>query len=257
MGTAALFSGDDPALGLLILAAAGIAAGVINTIAGGGSFLTLPLLMGLGLPAGTANGTLRIAVLFQNVTATLTFHRQGVREYPALWRLAPPMCAGALAGSWLATQVPDDTLRRVIGGILLAWALLLIARPGGWTDAPDTPRRAGVWAVLGSLGIGLYGGFLQAGVGFPILAMLVSGLGFGPVRANAVKVSLVLAYTCLAVPVFAHAGQIAWREGVTLALAAALGGWLGTRWQLKSGAKLVRWVVIVTVLVSGFAMLAG
>lgn len=246
---------EEPLVGLAVLALAGMAAGVVNTVAGGGSFLTLPLLMGLGLPAGTANGTIRIGVVFQNLTSAITFHRKGVREYGALARLAVPMCAGALGGSWLATQVPDDALRRVIGAILVVWAVLLIAKPGGWKEPPETPRPTGLWSLLGALGIGLYGGFLQAGVGFPILALLVTGLGYAPVRANALKVLLVLAYTTLAVPVFAMAGQIAWREGITLAVAASIGGWLGTRWQLKSGAGLVRWFVIVTVTISGVAML--
>ena len=105
-------------VGLLVLGLAGAVAGVINTIAGGGSLLALPVLVALGLPPGVANGTMRVGVAVQNVTSALTFHSRGVRQYGLVLRLVLPMVLGAAVGTVLATRLPDDALRVVFGAML-------------------------------------------------------------------------------------------------------------------------------------------
>ncbi|MCA9706595.1 MAG: sulfite exporter TauE/SafE family protein [Myxococcales bacterium] len=244
-------------VGLLVLGLAGAVAGVINTIAGGGSLLALPVLVALGLPPGVANGTMRVGVAVQNVTSALTFHSRGVRQYGLVLRLVLPMVLGAAVGTVLATRLPDDALRVVFGAMLAGWAVALVLRPGRFLHPPEHPRPAGPVALGLALLIGLYGGFLQAGVGFPMLALLVLYLGHSPVHANAAKVVLILAYTAISLPLFALAGQVAWREGLVLAAGSMAGGWLGAHLQLRAGAKLVRWVVVVAVGISGIAMLRG
>lgn len=244
-------------VGLLVLGLVAAVAGVINTMAGGGSLLTLPVLIALGLPPGMANGTIRVGVLVQNLAATLTFHRRGFRQYRLVLRMLPPMVLGAAAGTALATRLPDDALRIVFGVMLAGWAVVLVLRPGRFLDPPEQPRPAGPLALGLALLIGAYGGFLQAGVGFPMLALFVLYLGHTAVQANAVKVVLVLAYTAVSLPMFAIAGQVAWREGTAMAAGAMFGGWLGTHLQIKGGARLVRWVVVVAVGISGLAMLRG
>jgi hypothetical protein len=243
--------------GLVLIGVAGLLTAIVNTMAGGGSLLILPLLVGLGLPVGLANGTMRMGVLVQSVAAVAGFHSRQVRDYGVLWRLAGPMMVGAGAGTWLATRIPDDILRPVFGGVLAAWAVVLVVRPGRFLSAPGEPATPNVMSYVGATVIGAYGGFLQGGVGFPLLWLLVSGLGYPVVRANGVKVALVLAYTLVSLPMFALAGQVAWREGTALALGSLLGGWIGSRWQIRAGANLVRWFVVVAVLVSGIAMLAS
>jgi hypothetical protein len=245
----------DPTLLLVVLGLAGAAAGVVNTMAGGGSMLVIPVLLGLGLPPSVANGTLRVGVVAQNLSSIATFHRRGFRAYGPFVRLAVPMCAGAGVGSWAATRLPDDALRAVFGIALVGWALLLALRPGGFSADTSEPRPVGALAVLAAFAVGGYGGFLQVGVGFPLLALLVPWLRHPPVQANAIKILLVLTYTLVALPIFALAGQVAWSEGGVLAVGSIAGGWLGTRLQLRAGAKLVRWVVVVTVCVAGVAML--
>ena len=253
----ATLAGFPPWVGLLALAVAAMAAGVINTMAGGGSLLILPVMIALGLPPGVANGTLRVGIVVQNTSSVLTFHRRGVRPYRRLLPLLPPMVLGAALGSWLATRLPDDALRIVFGVALAGWAVVLVVRPGRFLEPPEQPRKVGVAAIVLASMVGLYGGFLQAGVGFPMLALLVLFLGHDAVEANAIKVSLVLAYTLVSLPIFAFAGQVAWAESLPLAGGAMVGGWLGTRLQIKAGAKLVRWVVVVMVACSGIAMLRG
>lgn len=245
----------DPAWMLVLLGLAGALAAIINTMAGGGSMLVIPVLLAMGLPASTANGTLRVGVVALTATASLTFYRKGVREHRAVGKLVIPMMVGAGAGSYAATILPDDVLRTVFGVSLVVWAVLLVVRPGAFSAEASEPRAIGPAAWAGALGIGLYGGFLQVGVGFPMLALLVVGLHYTPIRANAIKLMLVLGYTAVALPIFALAGQVAWRESIVLGIGMAAGGYLGTRLQLRTGAKVIRWVVVITVCIAGVAML--
>jgi len=245
----------EPWLDLALLLAAGVVAGIVNAMAGGGSFLSIPILIGLGLPAGTANGTIRVAVLAQNITLVGTFHKNGVRAHELSLRLAPAIIAGALLGSWLATRLDDQLFRPLIGAILVLWAVILVVKPDRFLHPPDEERPPRPITYALALLIGIYGGFLQAGVGFPLLALLSGHLGYDLVRANSVKASLVLAYTCLTLPVFALAGQIAWTPALVLATGTMIGAWLGARWQLDKGTAVVRWFVLVTVAIAGALML--
>ncbi|MCB9569351.1 MAG: sulfite exporter TauE/SafE family protein [Myxococcales bacterium] len=255
LGLAGLDLAASPLVGLALLAAAGLFAGIVNTLAGGGSFLILPLLIGLGLPPTVANGTSRVGVVVQGLSSAWTFHGRGIREYRITARLAAPMVVGALVGAWLATRFDDELLRPLIGVILVAWALILGLRPGRFLKPPPEPSPPSWLSDLASVAIGLYGGFLQAGVGFPLLALLVPGLGYPAVAANAIKVRVVLIYSLLSLPIFALAGQIAWREGLVLGAGTMAGGWLGAHIQLRAGAGVVRWAVLVMVAIGGIMLL--
>jgi len=247
--------GAPPWVGLLALVVAAALAGIINAMAGGGSLLIVPVLLGLGLPPGVANGTLRVGVAVQSIASAATFYRRGFRDTGPLKRLVLPVVLGGAAGTALATRLPDDVLRVVFGVMLAGWAVVLVLRPSRFLQPREPARQVGLVAMGLGAAVGVYGGFLQAGVGFPMLALLVLYLGHGPVAANATKVLLTLAYTMVSLPMFAFAGQVAWREGAALAVGGVLGGWLGAHLQIRAGAGLVRWVVVVTVGVSGVVML--
>lgn len=240
---------------LSLLALAGVVAGIINSIAGGGSFLTLPLLSFMGLGPGMASGTIRVGVVAQNLAIVATFRRKGVNIPLRDFALALPMCIGALGGSFLATRLDDAILQPVFGVIFVLWALVLLLRPGQFKADDSEPRAPGVTAWGASLAIGVYGGFMQAGVGFPLLAMFVGHLHNSPVRSNAIKASLVLAYTVIALGMFAYAGKVAWTEAFVLAAGTMTGGFIGTRLQLKHGSGMVRWFVLIMVAISGCIML--
>jgi len=245
------------ALGLAALAAVSILASVINTMAGGGGLLVLPALVALGLPPQHANGTMRIGVLAQNLAAVAAFRRNGVGDMGLVARLLPAMLVGALLGTVLATRLPNALLRPIFGGVLVAWAIALVVRPGRFITPATEPRPPGAIAQLAGFAIGVYGGFLQAGVGFPLMALLITGLGHPAVRGNAVKVALVLGFTLVSVPLFVLADQVRWREGLVLAAGGVVGGWIGAAWQMRGGTEVVRWFVIVAVAVSGAVMLVG
>ena len=168
------------------------------------------------------------------------------------------MIVGAAVGAWLATRLDDDLLRPLFGVTFLIWTVVLLVRPGRFVtkNRPAGPTTLGVIpTAFASLAIGIYGGFIQAGVGFPLIGLLVLGLGMELVNANSVKVLVTLLFTTSALAIFAWAGEVAWREGAILAMGSMTGGYLGTRWQIRSGAGLVRWFVIVMMGVSGISML--
>jgi uncharacterized membrane protein YfcA len=240
-------------LGFCALVLAGFVAAVINVLAGGGSFLTLPLLIFLGLPAGVANGTNRVGVLAQNMSAVFGFHFHQV--LPVRWALAVsvPAVVGAAFGVWAALHVPDVAFKRILSLVMLAmtFGTLLHRSIGGGTRTE--PQRPWHWTMMvGFLLTGAYGGFLQAGVGF--LALAVTSLaGLDMVRGNAVKVFTIMLLTVLSLAVFAGTGHVNWPAGIALAVGNVLGGVAGVRIAVFKGHKWLEHVVTVTVVV--FAVL--
>lgn len=240
-------------LGFVALVAFGFVAAVINVIAGGGSFLTLPLLLFLGLPAGVANGTNRVGVLAQNISAVLGFHRHQV--LPVRWALgvSVPAVTGAALGVWAALTVPDVAFRRILSVVMLAMTLGTLLHRSIRGAPRAEPRTPWHWTMLiGFFMTGLYGGFLQAGVGFLALAM-TSLAGMDMVRGNAVKVFTVMLLTLLSLAVFAGTGHVDWPAGLALALGNLLGGVIGVRVAVFKGHKWLERVVTATIVV--FAVL--
>jgi uncharacterized membrane protein YfcA len=234
----------------VLLAVAGFVSAALNMVSGGGSFLTLPLLIFLGLPAGEANATNRVGVVAQNIAGALSFHSHGVLDWGFARRTVVPCAIGALLGSYAAVHVGDREFRRVLSVVMIAMALLALVEPTRFR--PATPAARTALAILGFFGAGFYGGFLQAGVGFIVLA-LTSLLGLDLVRGNAVKVFLVLVQTAVALAVFVWAGKIVWRLGLAMAFGCVLGSLAGVRLTVLKGHAWVKRVVIVTVFV--FAVL--
>jgi uncharacterized membrane protein YfcA len=245
----------DPWLAHSALFAVGLVAGALNVVAGGGSFLTLPVLIFLGLPASVANGTNRIGILTQNVGAVWGFDRHRVLH----WRWAPwtalPAALGAVFGTWGALAIPDPAFQRVLAFLMVAISLWTLADPvgprgaatvGGDAAMPAGARR-GLLAVA-FFAVGLYTGFVQAGVGFLILAATTLA-GLDLVRGNALKVLVILVATPLSLALFAGSGRVDWPLGLTLAAGNLLGGLLGVRLTVLKGHRWVRGVVTVTVIV--------
>ncbi|HVY67222.1 MAG TPA: sulfite exporter TauE/SafE family protein [Gammaproteobacteria bacterium] len=245
----------------LLLAAvpvAGFVAGFINTLAGSGSLITLPLLILLGLPANVANGTNRLGVLLQNLVAVATFRNRGALDIGGTWKLVLPAVAGSVIGAQLAVDIDEQLLRRVIGVLMLVMLGIMLLKPERWIAEHADRREPRLWVEVPMFfAIGLYGGFLQAGVGIFLLAALVLGAGFNLVGANGVKNMIVLVVTVVAIPVFVLHGQVQWTLGLLLGAGQATGAWVAARVAVKRGAAFVRIFVIVVVLLSAGALFAG
>lgn len=233
-----------------LLVFVGLVAGFLNVLAGGGSLLTLPILIFTGLPAVVANGTNRVAIFFQNIFAISGFRRQGI--FP--WKLALLCVAPALVGSYLganlAVTIDDAMFRRTLAiimvGVLIFTALDPMKRLRGTVER-FTPVRIAV-LLVSFFAIGVYGGFVQAGVGFLVLTgLLVHGLDL--VQSNAVKVIVIFAFTIVALAVFIYHGEVDYGLGMALAAGNSAGGWIASHMAVKKGHDWIKKVVTLTILV--------
>ena len=243
-------------VGYLLLFLAGFVAGTINVIAGGGSFLTLPLLIFMGLPAGVSNGTNRVGLLMQNLGAIGSFQKHGVIPWRiALWA-GVPAAIGSLLGAALALSTPDATFQRILASLM---AILTL-----WTLFDSRPRELSKSKVESSRTllaggfflIGVYGGFVQAGVGFLILAVTTLA-GLDLIRGNAVKVISVLAFTLFSLALFAGQGKVEWRLGLVLGAGTLLGGQVGVYLIVLKGHTWIKRVVTLMILLFAVKLWLG
>lgn len=236
---------------LLWLFPVGVAAGAVNTLAGGGSFLTLSAMIWIGMPPQVANATNRLGVLAQSGSAAIGFRRAGALSTDGLGRQALVVCLGAAAGAALSAVLDPALFDRVLGVAMVVMLGVTLARPRAWTEpGPERPAR---WPAL--FLAGAYGGFLQAGVGVLLLPALVLLGGLDLVRANARKVVLTLLLTLPALGLYAWLGWVDVWAGLILALGSALGGWIGTRLTLGAGVRFVWGALVVVVLTTAVRLL--
>jgi uncharacterized membrane protein YfcA len=237
----------------------GLVAGFFNVVAGGGSLLTLPVLIFLGLPAATANATNRVGILLQNVVATATFRRRGLLDVRLGLRLMLAAAPGAVLGALMAVEMDDRLFRWVLAGIMLLVLVSLIRRrrhpgPGGAPAAAARPQHP--LALYASFFfVGFHSGFIQAGVGFVIIAALNSFGGLGLVRSNGIKVMSILMIQAIALGIFAALGSVNWVWGLTLAAGTMLGGWAGVRWQVIKGELWVYRILVGAIIAFALMLL--
>lgn len=241
----------------LVVIIAGIVAGFINTLAGSGSLVTLPLLIFLGLPATIANGTNRVAVLLQNIVATSRFHRNKVLDLKGALMLGIPAVIGSIFGAQIAVNLNEMIMRQVIGIVMTIMLLVLIVRPEKWLEGEfdEIHGRLNWKQGLLLFVIGVYGGFIQAGVGIFLLGCLVLVVGYDLVRANAVKNAIILLFTIFALAVFIINKQVDWVVGLILALGNMLGAFVAAKIAVDRGAVWIRRILIAVVAVSAGSLL--
>ncbi len=234
-------------LALPLIAFAGTAAGFINVVAGGGSLITLPTLIFLGLPPAMANGTNRLAQLSQNSVAIYRFRRKGFFPLRSGLLLGAAASGGAIIGSRVAVDISPELFNRILAGVMVAVLVLTLT---GADRKPQGPHEIQNWGLLLPVFfvIGIYGGFIQAGVGFLIMAAFSRLSATSLVLTNATKVMVVLIYTFPALAVFLLHGQVDWAAGVVLAAGNATGAWLGAHFSVARGDRWIKAVLTISVL---------
>lgn len=240
-----------------LIIAAGFAAGFINTLAGSGSLITLPLLIFAGLPANVANGTNRVAVLLQTAVAVNRFRQSGTLDLKRGLQLTAPAIVGAILGAQVAVNLNERTMETVIGILMIVMLVVVLVRPRRWlVGRPEMLMQRPGWLQLVMFFlIGIYGGFIQAGVGIFLLAGLVLEAGYELVRANAVKNLIVMVFTLFALVVFIVNDKVEWMPGLVLAFGNMLGAWVAARMAVEKGARFVRWILIAVIVVSVVVLL--
>ena len=239
-----------------LLIAGGLLAGFINTLAGNGSAVSLALMTYLGLPANIANGTNRIAVLVQSLIAYRTFDKKGLVDKQNLRHLLIPTLSGALLGASLAVELNERMMNLVLGILMFILLIIVIANPKKWlaNHQPDAHKVKSLTNLLILFAVGFHGGFVQAGVGIFLLAALVLGTGYGLMRANGIKLLLVLLLTIPALLLFVCFGQVNWYWGIILSIGQAAGAWLAARFatQHKNAQVWVRRILIMVIILGIF-----
>lgn len=237
----------------LLLAAGGLVAGTINTLAGGASSITVPLLVLVGLPGGLANGTNRVGILVQSIWASLRFRAEGVSGFRAAGPVLLPIALGSLLGALTISHVADATFERLFGLVMVALLLPLLG--GSWLGPrPGRRQMSRSTRFVVFFAIGVFGGAFQAGVGLFIVLALVYA-GYDLVHANSIKVVVNTVLTAVAVPVFVAQGQVDWPAAAALSVGFIAGSTLGVRLAVRGGERVIRPVLALAVLLLAGKML--
>ncbi len=244
-------------LPILLLFVIGIIAGTLNVMAGGGSALTLPALIFLGLDSALANGTNRVAILLQNISAILSFRQQQHHQFKTSWQLAVWTLPGAIAGAIVAIKIDDQWFQRILALVLIGVMISMMFSPKkreSLLSEHSTGQKK--WLVYPTmLGIGFYGGFIQVGVGFLLMAALFHLLKLNLVLVNMHKVFIVFIYTIPALGIFIISGNIDWVLGLSLAAGNSLGGWWAAQISVKKGDKIIRMVLLLAISIMALKLL--
>jgi len=232
---------------ILLLLGGGFVAGIINTMAGGGSLLTVPLLVFAGVGGNTANGSNRIGVLAGTLSAASTFRRMGVSGWAGISRILVPAVLGSLIGSILVTQLTDDVFERVFGLVMIPVLALSLRKPDP-KELTSKPQWHPFVSALVFFGVGIYGGAIQAGVGLMLIAALRRA-NIDIVTTNHIKVIVTGAFTLFTLPVFILNGDVYWLPALVLAVGVGLGAFVGARITVAGGERVVRPVLVCAVVV--------
>lgn len=235
---------------LFLLVLVGVIAGVVNTLAGGGSLLTLPMLIFMGLPSGVANGTNRIAIILQNVMGTAGFRSKGVKTFPFSNYLGVSAFFGALIGAQIAVDIDDQLFNRFLAITMIVIVLLIIFKPKlKFEDLAERTTGRYLWlSCIVFFFIGIYGGFLNAGVGFIMILFFNYVNRITLVKANATKVAVVVIYMFGALIMFAINDMINWKYGIILSVGNMTGAWFASRYAVKKGDGFVKKFLVVAII---------
>lgn len=241
---------------ILLLLGSGVLVGIINTLGGGGSVVSMALFMAMGMPVAIANGTNRIAVVMQNLSATIAFMRKNMLDIKNSLLLGVPTILGTIAGSLFAIDVSDTTFKICLSVVLAIILIYLIF------DRDKIPNREGHklqirwWHYLLFFLVGFYGGYIYIGLGFLILAVTIWTMNLDIVTANVLKGCVIFISTPFALAVFMYNGQVDYMVGLLHGAGNILGAILASHWVVSWGVKFVKWFTLVIIVVS-FVDLVG
>ncbi|SBT16184.1 hypothetical protein MGA5115_00264 [Marinomonas gallaica] len=240
----------------VLLVVTGFLAGIINTLAGGGSNLTIPALMVMGMPADIANATNRVGVILQGIVGVKGFHKAGKVEKADIVPVLMPTLLGGLLGALLASYAPESILKPLLLTTMISMTVVMLVRPGVIAAPEGTvpfkvSEKPSAWLALFVAGI--YGGFVQAGVGFVLIAALAGTLRYDLVRTNALKMVCTIGFTALALAVFIWNDQVWWVPGLILASGTMVGSIIAVRFAIKAKAEHLKWFLFFMTVIGSIA----
>lgn len=236
-------------LELALLLITGVATGFLNVMAGGGSMLSVPMMIFLGVPGTVANATNRIAIFPQNVVAVWAFYRKGFANFKLSLSLAACTIPGTILGAYIASRVPNDQFNYLLAMIMLV-ILVVMALPQSKTieSRHEMSRNRLIIGHLLMALIGFWGGFIHIGVGFLLMPVLNRVMQLDLINTNTCKVFIVLCYTAVALLVFSSQLELVWRYGIALAIGTSIGGWIAANVQINRGIGVIKWTMYIVMI---------
>jgi uncharacterized membrane protein YfcA len=241
-----------PVIEIIVIIIAGIFVGFINTLSGGGSVISLSLLIILGLPAGVANGTNRISIFFQTLSSVGSFTRQKMfTDLRPVW-LGIPATIGSVLGAYLAIDVHEKVIEIAMIVAMVMMAFFLFYKPDKWLKENPALLTSPLkwWQFVIFFAVGFYGGFIQVGVGYFLLMALALGTGYDLVKANAIKNLIVFFYAIFALAVFLINGQVHYMYGLLLSAGSIIGALIASYFAVKKGAGFIRAVIVLSIILT-------
>ncbi|PIB25438.1 integrase [Maribacter sp. 4U21] len=234
-----------------LLVVVGFAVGFINTVAGGGSLLSLPVLIFLGLPSNIANGTNRVAIVIQTALATAGFKSKGVSTFPFNAYLGIAAFLGSIIGAYIAVDVKGEVFNRILAIVMISVVFIIVFSPKiNFKDVEERLTGKYLWiGIVVFFFFGIYGGFINAGLGFLMILFLHYVNRMSLVRSNATKVSVVFLYMISALVVFALNDKVNWKIGLILAIGNGSGAWIASRYSVKKGDGFIKVFLVIMVIV--------
>ncbi len=241
---------------LFLLFGVGSIAGLLNVMAGGGSTLSLPFLIFLGLDPSLANGTNRIGIIAQTLSAVVSFRREKYHAFRTSLKLTAFTLPGAVAGAVLATRISDALFQKILAYVLMAIIVSMLFKKSNQKKLQEENPRRSSWLIYPAMaGIGFYGGFIQVGVGFLFMASLYHLMELDLVRVNMHKVFIIFIYTIPALLVFFLTGNVEWKLGLSLAAGMGFGGWWAAKISVKKGEGVIRIILIIAIFLMALRLL--
>jgi len=232
---------------ILILLFCGLLSGAINTLAGGGSLITLPMMIFLGLPPTIANGTNRVQLIFQNIFAVYGFKTKGISNFKFSSYLSISALLGSILGAYIAIDFNENDFKKLLSiiMILVMFSILLKNK----RETLEINKIKNKWlSILIFFFIGIYGGFIHAGVGFLMILVLSKINRMRLSQSNSIKVYVALIFSTAAFLIFLYEGKVNWIYGINLGIGSALGGWIASRWSYDKSDKTLKIILSFIIL---------
>ena len=234
---------------IVLLLLSGVLVGIINTLGGGGSVITMSLFMAMGMPIGVANGTNRIAVLLQNLSATIAFLRKGMLHIKSGLLLSIPAILGNIMGAMVATEVSEAVFKVCLSVVLVVILIYLVLGKDNQQVTGGHGLKIKWWHYIWFFIIGFYGGYIYIGLGFLILAITIWTMNLDIVTANVIKGFVIFLSTPFALAVFIYNDQVEWVAGLLHGVGNILGAVMASHWAMSWGVKFVRWFTLAIIVV--------
>ena len=237
---------------VVILVVSGLLVGFINTLAGGGTIISMTIFMSLGLPPMIANGTNRIPIVLQNLVAVVNYSKSKILNIKTSLKYALPVALGSILGSNIALNISDIVFNYLFIMVIVFMIIMIVFKPKLWLNEnpikKNSPFSISQWIIL--FVIGIYGGFIHVGIGYFIIALIVLARGYDLLHANAIKNLVVLIYAPISLIPFILYGNIRYDYGLVHAIGNIIGAYVASRLATLFGSKVIRYILIAFMLLS-------